>query len=84
MPNSAWPMAALSKARLQRSAQRSERFHRALDLAPLGRQSYAFVELHGDVGAEQDLHLDGALRRQRDHGAVEMGAEGNALFLDFA
>ena len=58
--------------------------HGALDLAPLGRQPHAFVELHGDVGAEQDLHLDGALRRQLDHGAVEMGAEGDALLLDFA
>src|SRR6202030_3998574 len=59
-------------------------FHRPIDLAPVGRQPNAFVELHGDVGAEQDLHLDGALRRQIDHGAVEMGAERDALLLNLA
>ena len=42
----------------------------------------AFVEHHLDIGAEQTLHLDGALRRERDAGAVEMRLEGDAVLLD--
>ena len=84
MPNSAWPDGRLLEGALAALGPAQRKIHRALDLAPLGRQPHAFVELHGDVGAEQNLHLDGALRRQCDHGAVEMGAERDALFLDFA
>ena len=84
MPNSARPGGALSKARLLRSAQASEsRIARSISFARR-RQLQAFVELHGDVGAEQALDLDRALGRQLDHGAVEMGAEGDALVLDLA
>ena len=38
--------------------------HGALGFLMLGRQFDALVELHLDVGAEQALDLDGALRRQ--------------------
>ena len=48
------------------------------------RQLQAFVELHGDVGAEQMLDLDRALGRKFNHGAVEVGAEGHAFVLDLA
>ena len=51
--------------------------HRALDIAALRRQPHAFVHLHRDIGAEQPLHLDRALRRQFDLGAVDMRAEGH-------
>ena len=37
--------------------------HRALDRRAFCRQLQTFVELHHDVGAEQVLHLDGALGR---------------------
>ena len=84
MPNSARPAGAASKARLQRSAQRSDSCMARSISAALGRQPHAFVELHGDIGAEQDLHFDGALRRQLDHGAVEMRAEGDARLRHFA
>ena len=56
--------------------------HRPLDLCRLGRQTHAFVELHGDVGAEQILDLDGALRRQLDGGAIDVRAEYDAAFVD--
>ncbi len=52
--------------------------------ALLGRQPHAFVELHGDVGTEQNLHFNGALGRQLHHGAVEMRTERHALLRDFA
>jgi len=35
-----------------------------------------FIELHGDVGAEQRLDLDRALGREFHHRAVEVGADG--------
>ena len=44
----------------------------------------AFVEHHLDVGAEQALHLDGALGRQQMRGAVDMRLEGDAVLLDAA
>jgi hypothetical protein len=56
------------------------KIHGALDFAPLSRKFDAFVELHGDVRAKQDLHFDGALRRQLHHRAVEMGTESHAAF----
>ena len=65
------PLAAL------RPAQRQP--HRALDIVAPGRQPHALVHLHGDVGAEQPLHLDRTLRRQLDLGAVDMRAEGHGL-----
>ena len=49
-----------------------------------GRQPHAFVHLHGDVGAEQPLHLDRTLRRQFDLGAVDMRAEGHGVLADLA
>ena len=58
--------------------------HRALDLVARRRQLEAFVELHGDVGAEQRLDLDRAFGRQLDHRAVEMRAEGDAALVDLA
>ena len=44
----------------------------------------AFVEHHLDVGAEQALHLDGALGREQMRGAVDMRLEGHAVLLDAA
>ena len=83
MPNKAWPGAArAAKAALQRSAQRSDRSSEALRLVARGRKRRAFVEHHLDVGAEQALHLDGALGRQRHGGAVDMRLEGDALLVD--
>ena len=70
------PLAAL------RPAQR--KLHGALDIAALRRQPHAFIELHGDVGAKQPLHLDRALRRQLGAGAVDMRAKGHRLFADFS
>ncbi len=58
--------------------------HGALDLGPLGGKRYAFVELHGDIGAEQVLHLDGPFRRQFHHGAVDVRAERHACLRHFA
>jgi len=58
--------------------------HGALDVDTGGRQLDAFVELHGDVGAEQELDLDRAFRAELDHGAVEMRAEGYRLLVDLA
>ena len=44
----------------------------------------AFVEHHLDVGAEQALHLDGALGREQMRCAVDMRLEGDAVLLDTA
>ena len=78
MPNSARPGGRAFEGALAALGPAQRQLHGALDLAALGGQPHAFVELHGDVGAEQDLHLDRALRRQLDHRAVDMGAEGDA------
>ena len=61
---SARPPRTLSKARLLALAPAQRQLHRPLDLLALGRQPQAFVELHGNVGAEQRLDFDGALRRK--------------------
>ena len=53
-----------------RPAQRQP--HGAIEFRLAARQLDALVELHNDVGAEQRLDFDGALRRQVDHGAVDM------------
>jgi hypothetical protein len=58
--------------------------HRALDIGALRRQPHAFIHLHGDVGAEQALHLDRALRRQLDFCAIDMRAEGHGPLADLA
>src|SRR6185437_6211086 len=57
--------------------------HGTLELGALGRKPHAFVELHGNIGTEQDLHRDGALRRQLDLGAVEMRTERDTLVAHF-
>ena len=62
MPNIALPGWS-PKAVLQRSAQRSDSsIARSISFG-FGRQRDAFVELHLDVGIEQALDLDRALRR---------------------
>src|SRR5262249_35456267 len=58
--------------------------HAAFDFVVLRRQFYAFVELHDDVGAEQELNLDGALRAELVRSAVEMRTERHALVADLA
>ena len=58
--------------------------HGALDVVAPGRQTNAFVELHRDVGAEQPLYVDRALRRQFDRCAVDVGSEGDSVFLHFS
>ena len=78
MPNSAWPGSAAFEGALAALRPAQRQLHGAFDLGAFGRKRDAFVELHGDVGAEQDLHFDGAFRRQFDHGAVEMRAERDA------
>ena len=57
---------------------------RPLDIRPLGRQPHAFVELHGDVGAQQPLDLDRSLRRKLDLDAVDMGAKRHGALADLA
>jgi hypothetical protein len=57
---------------------------RALDVLARGGQRDALVELHLDVGAEQTLDLDGALRGEQVRGAVDVRLEGDAIFGDFA
>src|SRR3981081_4720877 len=56
--------------------------HGAFNVAALGRQPHAFVELHGDIGAQQQLHLDRPLRRQFDLGAVDMRTERHPVFAE--
>ena len=65
-----------------RPAQRE--LHRTLNIAALGRQPHAFIELHGDVGTEQPLQLDRALGRQLEAQAVDVRAEGHRAFADLA
>jgi hypothetical protein len=59
-------------------------FHRGFDRLARGWERCAFVERHRDVGAEQALDLDRALGREQMHAAVQMRAEGDALFVDLA
>ena len=63
-------------------AQRKQ--HRALNLGVGGGQLHAFVELHDDIGIEQPLDLNGALRGELKHRSVEVGAERDAALLDLA
>ncbi len=60
------------------------KLHGATQLGLGCRQLQALIELHRDVGAEQNLDFDRALGRKLDDGAVEVGAEGHALVLDLA
>src|SRR5215471_1954575 len=63
----------------------SERqLHGATQLSVRCRQLQAFIELHGDIGAEQTLDLDYPLRRKLDDGAIDMRTEGHAFVLDLA
>ena len=66
MPNSALPGLRALEGALAALGPAQRQLHRALDLVARRRQPQAFVELHGDVGAEQPLDLDRALRRQLD------------------
>ena len=80
MPNSAW-----SSRRWAARAWLGPR-RRALDRQPdhvwRRRQRRADVEHHLDVGAEQLLHADGALRREPVGRAVVGAAEGDAVVVD--
>ena len=60
-------------------APAQRQFHRPRHVLARGRQPQAFVELHGNVGAEQRLDLDRAFGRELVHGAVEMRAEHHVL-----
>ncbi len=75
---------ARAKAARARSAQRSDSSIGALHFGRLRRQLDALVELHLDVGAEQALDLDGALRRQHVARAVDVRLEAHALLADLA
>jgi hypothetical protein len=44
----------------------------------------AFVELHADIGIEQRLYLQRALRRQRVCRPVDMRLKGDAAFIQLA
>ena len=57
---------------------------RGLGLVARGGIWRALVEHHLDVGAEQALHTNSALRRQLDGGAVDVGLEGDAALVDAA
>ncbi len=85
MPNSAWPGFAQFGEGLLRALRPAERkLHRRFGLVMGRGKRRAFIEHHLDVGTEQALHLDGALRRQRHAGAVEMGLEGDAVFVELS
>ncbi len=86
MPNKARPPRTPSNARrLLRSPQRSDNCGwRARILIAPGRQLQAFVELHGNIRAEQRLDLDRTFRCQFHHGAIEMRAERHTFFGKFA
>ena len=58
--------------------------HRGFDGLGRRRVGRAFVERHRDVGAEQALDRDRALRGQQMGAAVEMRAEGDAVLADLA
>ena len=59
-------------------------FHRGFDRLALGGVGGALVERHRDVGAEQALDLDRALRGQQMPAAVEMRAKLDPLLADFS
>ena len=83
MPNKAWPGAArVAKAALLRFGPAEREVERGLGLVARGRKRRAFVQHHLDIGAEQALHLDGALRRQLDGRAVDMRLENDAPLVD--
>ena len=58
--------------------------HRAFHFGTRRGQLQAFVELHHDVGPEQILDFDRALRRERDHRAVDVRAERDAALVELA
>ena len=60
------------------------KLHCPLDVPARGGQSDAFIHLHGNVGAEQELYLDRAFGRQLDLCAVDMGAESDGFFTHLA
>ena len=62
MPNSRLARLVAERAPCERSAQRSDSSMARSISCSLGRQCDAFVELHLDVGIEQALDLDRALR----------------------
>src|SRR5207302_1565871 len=57
-------------------------FHRRLDRLARGGVGGAFVERHRDIGAEEALNLDRALRGQEMPAAVEMRAERDPFLVD--
>ena len=74
MPKSALPGFA-PKAAFERSAQRSDRrIARSISAGGAGRAD-ALVELHADVGIEEVLDLERALRREQMGGAVDVRLE---------
>ena len=83
MPNSALP-SGLPKAALLRSAQRSDRRMARSTSARGAGSAHALVELHADVGIEQRLDLQRALRRQRIGRPVDMRLEGDAGLVELA
>src|ERR1022692_5045817 len=66
----------------RRPAQRH--LHGCLSARALCWMFGALVERHNDVGAQSDLGGDGTLRTEEMRGAVEMRAEGHALFGNLA
>src|SRR5262245_23329350 len=58
--------------------------HGALDVGFGGLAWWAFVEGHGDVGAEEGLDLHRAFWREGLRCAVDVGAEDDAVVVDFA
>src|SRR5262249_27671771 len=58
--------------------------HRPGDFVACRRQLEAFVELHGDICAEQYLDLDRPLGRELNHRSVDVRAEPYGVLLDLA
>ena len=85
MPNSARPGLRRSNARLHRSAQRSDSsIARSISLA-LGRKLQRIRRAASAMSEPSSLCISiGALRRQLDHRAVDMRAEGDAALRDLA
>ena len=76
------PKSACRGAAASASARLAQRVVRATASSTTGARRVAgraHVELHLDVGAEQPLHADGVLRRQRVLRAVEVRLEREAL-----
>ena len=78
------PLGRLIECTLGALGPAQRQLHRAFDVVAVGWQPHAFVHLHGNVGAEQALHLDRALRRQLDLRAIDMRAERHRLLADLA